>query len=174
MTKFTRTLTLLAASTAGVFAAAPAVAAPVGATPPATANARIVRPLSLTANANLDFATIVMSTVTGPNTVSLTSGNVLTCGAGGELICSGTTTVANFTVRGTSNTTIRIFTAASSLTGSNGGTLTFTPAAAATVALVAAGPTTGASFNVGGAIVIDALTVDGVYSGNMDVTVDYN
>ena len=173
MTKFTRNLTLLA-SAAGLFVAVPAVAAPVGATPPATATARIVRPLTLTKNTNLDFGTIVLSAVTGNNTVSLDTANALTCGGGSELVCSGTTTVANFTVKGTNNQTVKILTAASTLTGSVSGSLTFTPAAAATVALGATGATTGVNFNVGGAIVIGTATAEGVYTGTMDVTVDYN
>ena len=72
------------------------------------------------------------------------------------------------------NQTVKILTAASTLTGSVSGSLTFTPAAAATVALGATGATTGVNFNVGGAIVIGTATAEGVYTGTMDVTVDYN
>ena len=78
MTKFAR---FLAATTvaAATFAATPALAVPVGATTPATAKAQIVRPLSLTAKTNMDFGTILLSSVAvGPTyTVILTSGGAL-------------------------------------------------------------------------------------------------
>lgn len=171
MANFARKLALVALTSAF---AAPALAVPVGASPPATATARIVRPLTLAANSNLDFGTIVMSSVSGNNTVALDQTNLLTCGAGAELVCSGTTTVASYTVKGTNNQTVKVYTATSTLAGSNGGSLIFTPNAPATVSLGAAGASTGATFSVGGSIVVGLTTTDGVYLGNMDVTVDYN
>lgn len=175
MVNFNRTMLLLAA-TAGVVAASPAVAAtttytPVAATPVATATARIVKPLTLTSSANLDFATIILDTtkLTAADTVSLDAANKLTCGTSGNLTCSGSTTVAAFTVTGTKGQVVKVITAASDLAGSNGGKLVFTPATATTADLA----TGTASFNVGGSIAVAPSTADGVYTGNMTVTVDY-
>ena len=167
-------MTMALAVTAGLMTSGPALAAAVGATPPATATAKIVKPLTLTKNTNLDFGTIVMQNVTQNNAVSLDTSNNLSCGFVAELLCSGTTTPANFTVKGTNNVVVKIYTAASTLNGSNGGSLTFTPAAQASINLGASGLATGVPFNVGGSIVVGAATVDGIYTGNMDVTVDYN
>ena len=47
-----------------------------------------------------------------------------------------------------------------------------TPLGVATVILANSG-TTGTPFNIGGSIVIGTGTTDGVYSGTVDVRVDY-
>src|SRR4029078_13100011 len=84
---------LIAAGAAALaFTATQAVAAPVAASTPATANAKIYRPLILTSRRNLDFGTIVMGTVAaGGENVTLTAAGGFTCGAG-NLTCSGTPT----------------------------------------------------------------------------------
>lgn len=178
MVNFNRSMLLLAATSALV--AGPAFAAttpppsftPIGANPAAKASARIVKPLTLKANASLDFATIVLDTskLTAADTVSLDTSNKLTCGTSTNLTCSGSTTVANFTVTGTKGQIVQVLTDVSDLTGSNGGKLVFTPAAASTADLSTAGT---ASFDVGGSITVAPTTADGVYSGDMNVTVDY-
>ena len=78
-----------------------------------------------------------------------------------------------YNVRGTNNQVVNIIKNTSTLTGSNGGTLTLTPVGQANVTLTNSGAP-GADFNVGGSIVIGAATVDGLYVGNINVTVDYN
>lgn len=163
-----------AALVAVAAAATPAAAAPVSVTGAApVAKAQIVKPLTLTRVADLSFGTILLGTVSANQTVSLTSAGALTCGASG-LTCSGTTSVAQYKVTGTNNQTVFIYTAATSLTNANDATtIGFTPAAAASVALGNSG-TTGVTFPVGGAIVITPTTTDGLYSGNINVTVDYN
>lgn len=175
MTKLLRITCLAASVAATALAATPAVAAPVGAATPATARARIVRPLTLTATRNLDFATITLGTVAaGGETVSMTTGGVVTCGSGG-LTCSGTPVSAEYNVTGTNNQVVQIFSNTTTLTNANdGSTLTFTPTlpASGTVTLTNAGAP-GNDFNVGGSITILPATTDGVYSGNIDVTVDY-
>lgn len=169
MDKFSRFM--LAASCVAL--ANPATAAAVGANPPATASAKIVKPLSLTKSKDLDFGTVVLSSVTGTNVVAISKAGAVTCGAGGELVCSGTPTAAAFTVKGTNNIDVKILTAASTLNGPGGATLTFTPTPSTTMNLGATGYTNGVIFSVGGSISVDQNTVDGVYLGNMDVTVDY-
>lgn len=170
MTNFARLLTAAAAVSA--FAATSATAAPVGASTPATARAKIVKPLTLTKTQDLDFGTVLLQNVTGPTTVSVSSTGVATCGTG--TVCSGTTQQAIYNVTGTNNQVIRVFSAATNLVNANDSTtIVFTPAAPATVTMPNSG-NTGVNFNVGGAIALTATTTDGVYTGNMNVTVDYN
>ena len=165
----------VAALVAGMaLAASPALAAPVGAGTPATGRAKLVKPLVLTSTRNLDFGTITLGTVAaaGENVV-MTQAGAVTCGSGG-LVCSGTPTSASYNVKGTNNQIVQVFSVASPLTNANNplDTLTFTPNAPATVTLPNSG-TAGTNFNVGGTIKIMPTTTDGVYSGSINVTVDY-
>ena len=173
MTKLLRMTVLAASVAATALTTTPAVAAPVGASTPATARARIVKPLVLRADRNLDFGTITLNTVAaGGETVSMTQAGVVNCGSGG-LVCSGTPVSAQYNVQGTNNQTVQIFAVASNLTNANDSTtLSFTPNAPATVALTNSGAP-GNNFNVGGSITILPATTDGVYTGNINVTVDY-
>jgi len=171
MFKYARSLTAVAVATLA-FAATPALAAPVGATVPATAKAQVVKPLTLTAKTNLDFGTVLLSSVVVGTTytVALTSTGTLTCTAG--LTCASTGTPATFNVTGSNNQLVKIYTAASNF--SNGmTTLQVTPSAAASVTLTNSGAP-GLDFNVGASFPITSTTTDGVYTGNLNVTVDYN
>jgi hypothetical protein len=164
---------------AGAIAALALTSAPAAATPvsaSANAKAKIYRPLTITKNTDLDFATIVLSgTAPYTDTVTVSQAGGITCGA--DVTCSGTTSAANFTLKGTSNSTAAISLAASSitLTGTNNSanTLTLNLNAPATVALGAAGPTTGASFGVGGSISVKDTTPDDLYTGSLTVNADY-
>jgi Domain of unknown function (DUF4402) len=176
MTKLLR-MTCLAASVAATAIATPAAAAPVGATTPATARARIVKPLSLTATGILDFGVIVIPAagVTGPRTVTLTNANVRDCTTlgGGELTCgTDVTSVPSYNVRGTNGQVVQVIKTASALTGSNGGTLAFRPTGPDTVTLTNSGAP-GFDFAIGGEIDIVPGTVDGTFTGAINVTVDY-
>lgn len=170
----TKLLISVAAVAALALTSAPAAAAPVSAN--ANAKARIYRPLTITNNNGLDFGTIVLSG-TGPYsaTVSVSQAGGLTCNT--NVTCSGSTTAANFTVKGTSNQTVAITLPSSTvtLTGANSSsnTLTVNLSAPATVALGAAGPTTGATFGVGGSITFPDTQADDVYSGSFAVNADY-
>lgn len=173
MKNFARLAAIAAAAT---LVAAPAVAAPVAADPKAQASARILRPLTLTANQDLDFGTIVVGTLAGPETVSVDQAGALTCGSSGNLVCSGTVQAAEYNVSGTNNMVVNITAVASDLTNTTSGggeTLTFTPDAPADITLSNSGAP-GDDFNVGGSIDIDVATVDGLYIGDIEVTVDYN
>ncbi|QDP19564.1 DUF4402 domain-containing protein [Sphingomonas xanthus] len=171
MTNFAR-FAVVAAATA--LFATPAAAAPVGASPKAKASARIVRPLTLTATRDLDFGTIVVGSIPGAQTVSVSQAGVLTCGTSG-LTCSGTVSSAQYNVTGTNNMQVNITATASNLTNTTSGgseTLAFSPNAPASVTLTNSGAP-GNNFTVGGSIVIGTATVDGLYSGDIEVTVDY-
>ena len=170
MTKFVK----IAAFAAAALAAVPAIAAPVGVTgAPPSATARIIRPLTLTATGSLNFGTIVMNGVTANRTIALSDANVVDCAGGSaEVVCSGVTSVPTYNVRGTNNQVVTIIKTASTLNGSNGGTLTLTPTGDPTVTLTSSG-SPGDDFTIGGDITIGAATVDGLYTGTVDVTVDY-
>jgi hypothetical protein len=165
---------LVAAGAAALgLTATPAAAAPVAATTPATANAKIYKPLTLTANRNLDLGTIVMGTLpAGGEVVSLTAAGAFTCG-GGNLTCSGTPQTAQYNVTGSNNAVVRILVGASTLNGSAGGTVAFTPLAPGASVTMPNSGNTGVNFNVGGQITVLPTTVEGTYVGAMDVTVDY-
>jgi hypothetical protein len=168
MTKFAR----IAALAAVALAATPAVAAPVSVPgQPPSASARIIRPLTLTATGSLNFGTIVMNGVTANRTVTLNADTTITCAT--ELVCAANGTVPTYNVRGTQGQTVNILKNLSTLNGSNGGTLTLTPVGAASVLLTNSGAP-GENFAIGGSIVIGTGTVDGVYTGTVDVQVDYN
>ena len=176
MTKLLRTTCLVASVAATALAAAPAAAAPVGATTPATARARIVKPLTLTAVGQLNFADIVIPAagVAATRTIVVSDTNVRNCAGGAvDVVCSGTTSVPTYTVTGTNREVVRVFAPPQTLNGSNGGTLAFRPLAPTTVTLPNSG-NTGVSFAIGGEIDIVPATVDGLYTGNIDLTVDYN
>jgi hypothetical protein len=172
MTNFLR-ITLAASVAAVTLIATPAAAAPVGAATPATARAKIVRPLLLAATRNLDFGTLTLGTVAaGGETVSVSQAGVVSCGSGG-LVCSGAPQSAGYNVQGTNNQVVQIFASATNITNANDATtLVFTPNAPASVTLTNSGAP-GTNFSVGGAIIITPTTTDGVYSGNINVTVDY-
>jgi len=128
MTKIVRLATAAAVAVA-TFTAAPALAV-TAATTPATARAQVVRPLTLTAKTNLDFGTVLLSSVVaGPiYTVTLTSAGALSCTAG--LTCSTTGIPATFNASGSNNQKVFIYTAASNFTNGTT-TLQVTPSAAA-------------------------------------------
>ena len=170
MTKFVRLATAAAVAVA-TFTAAPALAV-TAATTPATARAQVVRPLTLTAKTNLDFGTVLLSSVVaGPiYTVTLTSAGALSCTAG--LTCSATGIPAVFNATGSNNQKVFIYTAASNFTNGTT-TLQVTPSAAASIILPNSGAP-GYDFNVGASFPITSATTEGVYTGNLNVTVDYN
>lgn len=172
MSKFLR-LAAVAATTAAFALATPAAAAPVGvAGVKPQAKARIIRPLTLTGVRDLDFGTIVLGSVNAlGESVSLSTAGVLGCGSGG-LTCSGTYQTGRYNVTGTQGQVVTVAATNATLNGSNGGTLTFVTAVPANFALPNSGAP-GANFDVGGSITILPGTVDGVYAGDMEVTVDY-
>lgn len=171
MKKFVRLLGASAA-TALLTVANPALAAAGGATVNATVRAKIVRPLSLTAKTNLDFGTVLLTSIAAGTTytVTLTSAGALSCSAG--LSCSTTAIPATFNVTGSNQQLVYIYTSVSNF--SNGTTtLQVTPNAQATLTLANSGRP-GSDFNVGASFPIDSNTTDGIYTGNLNVTVDYN
>jgi len=173
MTKFVRLAALAAAAT---LVATPAFAAPVAASPKAKASAKIVKPLTLTAQRNLDFGTIVNGlAVGGTRTITVSNAGVRGGCDATVVVCSGTPASAQYLVTGTNNMTINVDTTGSNLTNTTSGgneTLAFTPDADFTLALGNSGAS-GVQFTLGGAITIADTTVGGLYVGDIEVTVDY-
>ena len=165
MTKFTRMAALAAAAT---IVATPAVAQVAPSNGPAQARATIVKPLTLTRVAHLDFGSIV---VWGDGTVAMDQAGAISCTAA-TLVCAATGTPAEFTVTGTNNRVVQINASNSTITNGTD-TLNFTVNAPPTVTLPNSGVGNGINFKVGGSIGVFEATSPGLYSGNMNVTVQY-
>ena len=170
MIKFAR----LAALAAATLVAAPALAAPVGVTGQVpTASVRIVKPLTLTRVRDLNFGTIVVGTVTGTQTVGVTDAGVLTgCNTNGVTCQNNGVQSARYNVTGTNNQLVNIAASNVNLTsGSN--TLVFTPNWATNTVTLTSSGAPGNNFDLGGSIDLTSATVEGLYTGNLIVTVDY-
>ena len=163
------TLSLIALS-----AAAPSVAAPVSVTVPVEVRASVVKPLTFTVTGTMNFGTIVLNNLTANRTVSISTNNVLDCGGGTpQLICSGATSVPTYNVQGTNKMSVSIIKTASSLTNaSTGATLAMTLTGPTTILLTNSGAP-GFDFAIGGSITLTPATGDGLYSGTVNVQVDY-
>ena len=159
----------------GLLATAIFAAAPFGHAQAATINAavsvNIVKPLELTAKQDLDFGQIMMGSFTGSRNVTISQAGTITCAT--NLTCTGLAKPAIYNMRGTNKVVGFIRTAPSNLVNSaNGTSIVFTPSAPASVTLTSSGAP-GNDFNVGGTIVIPSTATGGVYSGDIEVTVDY-
>lgn len=165
---------------AAVAAAATAIAAPAAAIPAdpvAKAHAKIVKPLTLSGERDLDFGIIVVGALTGPDTVTISNDATTTrvCGSSGFLTCSGTPASAEYLITGTNNAQVRVDTDPSDLENKTSGgfeKIVFTPTADFNLTLSSSG-SSGDLFYLGGAITITPTTVDGRYEGDIEVTVDY-
>jgi hypothetical protein len=165
-TGFTAMTTWLAALTA----AAPAHAA----SNVASVQANVVKPLILTWLQNLDLGTIALAPGTWSNaTVGISRTGIFSC-TNPNLICTGAAQVASYNVSGTNNRVVLI--SAPNVTLVNQGdptqTLTLVVDKAASVMLTNSGPP-GTDFSLGGSITLSSATASGTYSGNFNVTVDY-
>lgn len=165
MTNLVRLAALAAAAT---IAATPAVAQVVPSNGPAQARATIVKPLTLSRVEHLDFGSIV---VWGDGTVSMDQAGSLSCTAA-TLVCAATGTPAEFQVTGSNNRVVQVNAADTTITNGTD-TLNFTIDAPATVTLPNSGVGNGTNFTVGGSIDVFETTSAGLYTGDMDVTVQY-
>lgn len=131
-----------------------------------TARARILRQVTLTNTADLQFGTIV--TGAAASTVTVSTAGARTCGAG--LTCSGATTAAAFDIGGTTGSVVTISVPATvTLTsGVNAMTATLNASAATSTMVANAG-----SFTVGGVLTVGASQADGDYAGTFTATADY-
>src|SRR5215213_5697439 len=168
----------LAATVAALaLTAAPAQAATPNAQ--ATARARILKPLVLTLGTNFNLGDIVLDTNPFSARVQLNYDGSLSCPA--PLTCSGTTSVASYNARGTNNQVVKFVVPNVTLNGPGGATLllhtlpadNLAPSAVAGEVLLTSSGAPGVTLPIGGYVDLTDTTVDGVYTGNFNVTADY-
>jgi Mat/Ecp fimbriae major subunit len=149
-----------------IAAAALGASAANAATATATARATILRTVTVTNTSDLNFGTIIRST--SADTVDVDTAGARTCGT--TLVCSGTTTAANFNVAGTTGqvVTFSVPTTISLASGANTMSASLTPTSG-TATLVASA----ASFQVGGTLSVGANQADGNYTTTFTATVNY-
>jgi hypothetical protein len=140
----------------------------------ATAAARVVKPLTLSWQRDLDLGTVVL----GPGawtgaSVGITRGGVFSC-ANANTTCSGATQTAQYKVTGTNNQVVTVTAPNVTLTNQNDNvsTLVMTVDNPGTVNLGNSG-STGLTFALGGSINVASTTPDGTYFGTFNVTVNY-
>lgn len=151
----------------GALAAGPAQAA----TTTVQVTAKVAKPVTLSAKQNLDFGTIMLSTALPSHVVSVSMTGTRVCSPG--LTCTGTPRQAIFNTTGFNGMVVLIFAAPSDLiNASDGSRIRFTPTAPVSVLLTNSGQP-GKDFSVGGSIVIPSTATEGLYSGTIEVTVDY-
>jgi hypothetical protein len=141
----------------------------------ATATARIVKPLALYWVQDFDMGTILLSGAgawTGA-TVSVSQTGGRTC-TNTNVSCSGTSAAAQYRVTGTNNQVVTVNAPDVTLRNANDltKTLLLDVDGPGTVNLGNSG-NTGATFGLGGSIVVDSNTADGTYNGTFAVTVNY-
>ena len=171
MTKFLRTTALLASIAGVALTASPAIAA-ISATadPQAKAQVRILKPLTLSSLQDLDLGTVALGQGTFSTTVGIAADGTWTCESA-VVTCSGTHQVARYNVTGTNSRTVTI--TAGDVTLSNGtDSLTLSVDAPASVTLPNSG-SAGLDFDIGGSVDLTEATPDGLYTGDFDVTADY-
>ncbi|WP_293880854.1 DUF4402 domain-containing protein [Sphingomonas sp.] len=131
----------------------------------ATATASILKQVSVTKTADLNFGTIVTGTTAATVVISPAGGR--TCGTG--LVCTNAVTAAAFGIVGTTAQTVTLAAA---------GPVTLTAGANTMSATLQTSSATRVlngtdSFTVGGTLSVAANQADGVYTGSFSVTVDY-
>ena len=168
MTKFLTKAALAATVASGLFAA-PALANTDDGT--FVAKAVIVKPVTLTKDADLDFGTITLGSDLVSSDVVVSQAGLRTCDPSAAIVtCTQPAAAAAFSVLGVANQTLDIeygdVTALASATDS----VAFELDGPGTVDLDASGV---GAFNVGGTITVTSDTDDGAYSADVDVTVTY-
>ena len=172
MTKFL-TKAALAATVAGTLFATPALAAPAG-NANFIAKAKIVKPVTITNNTDLDFGTVtmnpslVLATVAVANglaSVPVCSSAQLTCLGGGSADFTLSSGVANQAITLSYNVPPTV------LTHTNGSaTVPFRLNTIANVTLDSFGA---GAFSVGGEIDVVTATIDGEYRATVNVVANY-
>jgi hypothetical protein len=176
MKTFLRITSLAATVAALALTAAPAQAASlVSATPQAKAKVKILKALTLSQVADLDFGTVVLSGAGawGGEVVSVSTAGARTCGGGSNLTCSGASTAAEYNVTGSNNAVVNITVPASVVISNGTANLTVTTSGAPASVTMPNSGNTGVNFNIGGSITLASTTADGFYQGDIVVTADY-
>jgi hypothetical protein len=144
-----------------------------GASQSVSVNASVVKPLTLAAVQGLNLGTFTLAPGTWSNAiVGISRAGVFTCNA--NVTCTGAPQVAEFTVSGSNNQTVKVTAPNVTLVNQadSNQTLILTVDAPATITLPNSG-TKGVNFDIGGTLTLNSTTADGNYSGILNVTVDY-
>lgn len=136
------------------------------ATATGTASATILSPVTVTKADDLNFGKIIAGA--SDATVTLTSAGAFTCGSG--LTCAGSHSAALFNVAGTSGEVVTVSSDATTTLTSGSNTMTASLSPSASTLTLAGGA---AQFNVGGALTVAGGQAAGSYSGDFNVTVNY-
>jgi hypothetical protein len=164
------------AAAAAVLTATPGLA--VGPAQNATGTARIVKPLTLQWQQDLDLGTIILNSGawTGA-TVSISPTGTFNCdgGASTKVTCTNATKPAQYKVTGTNNQDVKITAPDITLTGPSGTLLMTVSRPGSPVGTINLGNSgaAGLVFGLGGSITLNSTTPDGTYTGTFNVTVDY-
>ncbi|MBX9816197.1 MAG: DUF4402 domain-containing protein [Sphingomonas sp.] len=151
---------------AGVLAAVVAVPAQAE-TAQGDATVKILQAITVTKAADLNFGNVVPSASAA--TVSVGEDGTRNCGAG--LNCYGTTTAGAFNVTGAAGETVSVGIDTPTIQLSNGSQSMSVALSTATSALTLAGGT--GSFRVAGALSVGANQAAGTYTGQYNVSVNY-
>ena len=150
-----------------------AEAAPVSA--PANGKAIILVPLKLTKVQDLDFGTVVTSASPGSVTVDPTTG--VATPSGGVTLVGAASTAAEFDFAGTANQQVDFSISSSlpiALSDGAGNNLSLSALNLSTTSAIVDPTTLTVQVGVGGTIDVSPNQVDGLYTGQFDVTANYN
>ncbi|RYE03830.1 MAG: DUF4402 domain-containing protein [Sphingomonadales bacterium] len=164
----------------GMFAAGTLIAAPAFAqtgTDTATGSTTIVRPVTITKDADLAFGKIVRPP-SGTSAVSMTDASDTVSADNGGLAVGTGTSRAKFTINGEGAQVVTLTVPANFVMTRSGGaetlTVTLDPDLGATTTLSSTLGTAGTkALNIGGSFSVLSTTVTGLYSGTFDVSVAY-
>ena len=157
---------------------ATAAAAPALATD-ASGSITVIRPLTVTKDADLDFGTVIRPS-SGSGSASVGNNGMFSASGGAVGLDSTTKSAAQFTLNGEGGQSVSVtvpatFTlsdgSSNSLTVTTTNDLTNTAATTLSNSLGSAGSNV---FHVGGSIPITSTTATGAYSGTLTVTASYN
>ena len=143
----------------------------------ASGSVTLIRPLTITKTADLEFGRIVKhATTTG--TVSMTSGaDGVTAGSGAVALTGITTSRAKFSIDGESGQLVNVTVPASFGITNGTDTITVTTASSLGTSVTLSGTYPGAGsspLNVGGSFSVLPALSTGVYTGTLNVSVAYN
>ena len=142
----------------------------------ASGSTTIIRPVTVTKTADLQFGRIVKP-ATGDGTVSMANAADAVTAGSGAMALSGTTSRAKFTINGEGAMGVSL-TVPASFEMSNGTdqiVVTLDPDLGATTTLSGAAGAAGTkALNVGGSFSVPAAISTGAFVGTFDVTVAYN
>lgn len=146
----------------------------------ATATAKLYKPLTISLVQSLSFGTIVLTgaSFSGESVTMNPSGTVICGTTAGDLTCSGAPQPAKYHLIGTNNATVTVTSPGFNLSDGAGHNLafvtTFTTPLSSTTGSVSLGATGAVDFSLGGTISgLSNTTPDGVYTGQFQVTADY-